>query len=293
MQIIDYYHSGGGIPEGVCGTPSKTLAPQWSRWMNSLEKDRFSFLDMPSVNGGRTILLNLPDTVSLRVAFQIPLETLKTFPSVYCFYRALEYLDVAAVSAAVSAKLPITLRMDPCEVEPAPMPSVLTDLYGLQMIGSIDKALLTIARMLPPEPVQWSEVFFLAVNPVSYSDDFTTVISEETPDGEWMNLKSEHKEYSNAMTFHARQLKWVRRKLRPRFFLLLTLLGIMSIAFIAMLIAFLRLYRYDNAQIQTLQRDNLLLQLQIERRNDRIQLLERDLFQQKEDNAAPSGQRSK
>lgn len=224
MLIRDYYHTGCPLSEGSVGTPGPLLTAAWKRWQSVLlpwAPDRPAFLDMPA-EGGRILVIAVPGMPAGFIGFALDGDMFARVPSVFCLYHAIERLDGAAVMESVFARQPIELGIEPCPMEPTPIPADFSELNGLQMIGTTERSLYTVTRMLPEkEREKWMPDFFLAVNPSAYSDDFTTIVSEDVPDGEWNKLRSEHTEFSSALTFHSRRRAFLRKRMRPRILLFL------------------------------------------------------------------------
>ena len=62
----------------------------------------------------------------------------------------------------------------------------LDELLGWQMIGDPEKGIQCVVKMLAGIPVsQWFSSFYLAVNPLEYHNEYTTIVSLRPPDGTW------------------------------------------------------------------------------------------------------------
>lgn len=218
MLIRDYCYDGGQTGEsGICGNPDPALISQWKYWKEYLQPGKPALLDMPSNNNSRVILFSLAGSQVGVVGFTVPYSSVSDTSDIYFLYKAILALNPETVTSAIAGGSPIDLLINPDALEPPPVPAVFADVNGLQMIGSIDKALAVITRLLPKSDYnKWAQTYFIAVNPVKYANEFSTVVSEETPEGEWQKLKSEHTEYSTSFTFQSRRRAWIKRRLAPQ-----------------------------------------------------------------------------
>jgi len=200
----------------------------------------------------------------------------------------LEKLNGADILDAVLRHAPIELKIEDFPTEQLPVPAVFSDLNGLQMIGPADKSLHTVVLMLPDHDRKaWMDSFFLAVNPAAYDDDFTTVVSEEAPDGEWNKLHTEHFEFPTAKTFRLRRRTFLRKLARPR---ILTYLFIALACVVAVCISAFFCVRSMvrmKYRIDSLEREKALLEFNLRGKNDAIRTL------MQENNALKQDQRSK
>lgn len=231
MLIRDYCYDGGQVDEsGICGNPDPALISQWKHWKEYLLPGKPALLDMPSNNNSRVILFSLTGTQLGVVGFSVSFDELEQSADIYFLYKAILSLNPETVTSAIAAGSAIDLQINPDQLEPPPVPAVFADVNGLQMIGSIDKALAVITRLLPRSDYRkWSQTYFIAVNPVKYANEFSTIVSEETPEGEWQKLKSEHTEYPTSFAFQCRRRAWIKRRLAPQ------MLFFVSVAFFSML----------------------------------------------------------
>ena len=299
MLIRDYYHIGCPLSEGSVGSPRPVLTAAWKRWQAALlpwAPERPAFLDMPA-EGGRVFLIAVPGMPAGFIGFLLDREMLSRVPSVFCLYHAVERLDGAAVMESVFARQPIELGIEPCPLEPTPIPADFSELNGLQMIGTTERSLYTITRMLPgKEREKWMPDFFLAVNPSAYSDDFTTIVSEDVPDGEWNKLRSEHTEFSSALTFHSRRRAFLRKRMRPRILLfLLVVLGFCAVTGVSVFFCVRTMIRM-NRRIERLTIEKERLEFSLRNRDARLlELQQQNLRLEKDLQSARSenGQRSK
>lgn len=272
MQIQNYYYWADTArrPEPVGNPPPEWLdaAEKWLGFL-SFEPERVSFFDLPYSETERLILLVPPGECESAVCFALPAETYRGEQSCYALYAALLNL------AAPSAGSPLTLEIPQCRVEPTPIEAVFSELQGRQMVGDIDKSLLTVSRMLPlNNPETWFRNYFLAVNPNAYADDYTTVVCSETPDGEWRKLKSEHTEFSSAQTFRARKRQLMRRRMRSRFLMFFTLVALAGCVMLFALIAALYFNRKLDGANRDLRNRLKIYEFNRQRDNERILVLE-------------------
>lgn len=232
MLIRDYCYDGGQIGEGgLCGNPDPALVGQWKRWKDHLPLSKQALLDMPSNNNNRVILFSLGGTQVGVVGFTIPCSELPESSDIYFLYKAILALNPETIASAIATNEPIDILVNPEQLESPPVPAVFADINGLQMIGSIDKALAVITRLLPKKDYsRWAQSYFLAINPIKYADEFSTVVSEDTPSGEWQKLKSEHTEYPTSFAFQCRRRAWIKRRLAPQllFFSSVAILSILA-----------------------------------------------------------------
>ncbi len=276
MLIQDYFYSvKESNQEGKSGNPDPAMETQWQKWKDSFIEGKSAFLDMPAGQDNRMIILSASGTVSCIIGFCITDAEIKNMPSLYAFYSALRTADPEKILASVSAQTSVELSIDENKVtSPSPVPPVFSDVNGLQMIGSTDKALLTVSRLLPQDNfLSWFRTYFLAVNPAAYSEEFTTVISDEAPEGEWLKLKSEHTEYATSFAFHQRRRTWIRHKLLPRFITTLSFAVFFAAAFLVTLVFAVKEIRRLRIENNELQSKNEMAKDQLRRSEDREKVL--------------------
>lgn len=266
MLIQDYCYDGGQTGEsGICGNPDPALVSQWKYWKEYLLPGKPALLDMPSNNNGRVILFALAGSQMGVVGFTVPCSCVSDTSELYFLYKAILSLNTETVTSAIVGGSPIDLLVNPDELEPPPVPAVFADVNGLQMIGSIDKALAVITRLLPKNDYnKWAQTYFIAVNPVKYANEFSTVVSEETPEGEWQKLKSEHTEYPTSFTFQSRRRAWIRRRLTPQ------LLLFAAIAFLSVFAWGLTIF-FSVRECRRLRAENSRLEKKSERESFRME----------------------
>lgn len=220
MRIQDYCFADGSPSSEILrtGAPDARIPVLMEKWMSCLSDARGSFFDMPLDSGNRFFLLALPDCgKGAALGFTLPRDSLLLLSSCYELYHAFGALTPEHVRNAAQEHLPIKLELTVSPVEPAPIAAAFPDLQGWQMVGDTDKALLTVARMLPlHHPESWFTTFFFAVKPARYADDFTTVACDEVPEGVWRKLKVFHTEFTTDSVFHHRMSALFRRHMRPR-----------------------------------------------------------------------------
>lgn len=272
MLIRDYCYDGGQTAEsGICGNPDPALVSQWRYWKEYLLPGKPALLDMPSNNNSRVILFSLTGTQVGVVGFTVPYTELSETSDIYFLYKAILSLNPETVTSAIAGGSPIDLLVNPDLLEPPPVPAVFADVNGLQMIGSIDKALAVITRLLPKTDYsRWAQTYFIAVNPVKYANEFSTVVSEETPEGEWQKLKSEHTEYSTSFTFQSRRRAWIKRRLAPQ------LLFFASVAFLSVLAWGMTIF-FSVRECRRLRKENERIEKRLDRETFQMEHLRRTL----------------
>lgn len=232
MLIQDYCYDGGQMGEsGICGNPDPALVSQWKHWKEYLLPGKPALLDMPSSGNKRVILFSLAGSQLGVIGFSVSHTAVTDAGSLYFLYKAILSLNPETVTSAIAGNGAFDLLINPEQLEPPPVPAIFADVNGLQMIGSVDKALAVVTRLLPKEDYsQWAQTYFIAVNPVKYANEFSTVVSEETPAGEWQKLKSEHTEYPTSFAFACRRRAWIKRRIAPQqvFFAAIALLSILA-----------------------------------------------------------------
>ncbi len=264
MLIHSYCYEDRSGKTGIFGPQDIDVLADWSVWRNALRRDVPAFLDKPGIGGYRIILLSIPDAG--KIIFSVPLEKVSSAAAVYALYRALEEVDADTLEFAIATRSPFELRITGCTLEQPPLPVHFEDLDGLQLIGNTAKALSTVACM---SSTAWAEKFFLAVNPAEYRNEYTTIISEETPAGEWQKLSVEKKTVKPGKMFQLQHLS--RQLTTPRNFIILLLTLLLLIL---CLVWCCRKYSSAESEIRRLETENENLKYQLERKDDRIRILQ-------------------
>ncbi len=233
MIINSYcYETSDGV-SGTFGPQDIAVVAEWCIWKNSLRQDTSAFLDMPGAGECRIVLLSLPDCG--RIMFSVPGTFFSTGEAVCRFYRALITAQPEKLRDALQNNTAFELACcDSPGMEPPPLPTSFEDLDGLQFIGSTEKSLSTVARMLSCQTDTWIRTFFLAVNPAAYHNKFTTIISDETPEGEWLKQTSTPgNQTEHAQSKLKKQFRkiFTRQRLIPAVILLLLFLGLAGTLF--------------------------------------------------------------
>lgn len=267
MLIHSYCYEDRNGRTGIFGPQDIDVLADWSVWRKALRCDVPAFLDMPGIGGYRIILLSIPDAG--KIIFAVPLETVNSTAAVYALYKALEAADADTLEFAIATRSPFELRIADCTLEQPPLPIHFEDLDGLQLIGNTTKALSTVACM---SSMEWADKFFLAVNPIEYRNEYTTIISEETPSGEWQKLSVEKKAVHAGKRFHWQYM--TRQITTPRNFIILLLMLLLLI----LCLVWCRQKCSDaESRIRRLETENENLKYQLERKDDRIRILQESL----------------
>lgn len=235
-MLIQNYCFADGTPAGeypCSGTPDARIPALMGKWIPYLSGTENCFFDMPLDPDNRFFLLAIPACGKGAVlGFSLPREFLLSLPSCYPLYHAFAGLNTETLRETAEKHLALKLELTDSPVEPAPIAAAFTDLQGWQMVGNTDKALRTVARMLPQaHPETWFKTFFFAVKPSLYANDFTTVVCDEVPDGVWKKLKTFHSEFTTPSVFHQRMHALLRRRMRPRIILTTTIAAILLLLF--------------------------------------------------------------
>ena len=269
MQIYNYYYKESDSAPIIAGTHTISVPAAWCVWRDVLcsYPDKVSFLDIPVDNKERVFLLALPGNTYRRIMFSVMLSDIRAMQSVATLYEALMAVDPEKIVSAVEKQEPFELELkDISFSENAGLPISSSDLNGLQLIGNTQQALQTVGKMLRQnQGGGFMKNFCLAVNPPQYNDAFTTVVSEEMPDGEWQKLKSEHTDYSNATVFHDRRRDWIKKHQRPRIILQIMLFLVCLLALGVLCMHFLRLSQALTRENQQLREKNQKLEFELQR----------------------------
>lgn len=268
MQIYNYYYKESDSAPIIAGTHTISVPAAWCVWRDVLcsYPDKVSFLDIPVDNKERVFLLALPGNTYRRIMFSVMLSDIRAMQSVSTLYEALMAVDPEKIVSAVEKQEPFELELkDISFSENAGLPISSSDLNGLQLIGNTQQALQTVGKMLRQnQGGGFMKNFCLAVNPPQYNDAFTTVVSEEMPDGEWQKLKSEHTDYTSAAVFHDRRRDWIKKHQRPRIALQIMIFIVCLLVLGVFCMHFLR-------KSQALKRENLQLKEKVQQLEFEIQ----------------------
>lgn len=269
MLIQNYYYKEDDQTPVIVGTHTISVPAAWCIWRDLLcsHPDRTAFLDVPADGDERVFMLALPGETYRRIMFSVPLSELQRMASVGIFYDSLLTIDAEKVLEAVEKREPFELELKTPDLpEKVTIPVSSSELNGLQLIGNTRQALQTVAKMLPKNfSAEITRTFCLAVNPPCYNDMFTTVVSEEMPDGEWQKLKTEHTDYSSSMMFHDRRRSWIRRHQRPRIVLQIMFFLVVLLAMCVVCMHFLRKSQALSRENQDLKEKNKRLEYELQR----------------------------
>lgn len=274
MRIQNYYYKDGDNTPVIVGVHNIAVPAAWCIWRDVLAShpDRMAFLDIPSDGRERVFLLALPGSTYRRIMFSVQEEEINRLPSICILYQTLLTLDATCILDAVEKQEPFTLTLNHTEPDDSEyLPISTADLNGLQLIGNTRQALFTVSRMLPKSrSCEFSKSFFLAVNPMTYHDAFSTVVSDEMPEGEWQKLKIEHTDYSNAALFHDRRRAWIRKHQRPRIFLQLLIFALVLLALCVVSLHLLRRLQWTERENSKLKQEKQQLEFQLRRLQHRV-----------------------
>ena len=187
--------------------------------------------------------------------------------AVQVLYDSLLTIDPDMVAEAIEnqSAFELELKREDCNKDTS-VPVSYSELNGLQLIGNTRQSLRTVARMLPENGSnEFFQTYFLAVNPPCYNDSFTTVVSDEMPDGEWKKLKTEHTDYSNAAMFHDRRHSWIRKHQRPRIVMQILFFLVVLLAMGVVCMHFLRMNQALAKENQQLKEKNKQLEFEMQR----------------------------
>ena len=269
MQILNYYYKEADQTPVIVGTHTISVPAAWCVWRDQLcsYPDKTAFLDIPAGSDERIILLALPGETYRRIMFAVPRQELRKTGAVRALYEALLTIDPALIVEAIENQRAFELELKTEESETnTSVPVSYSELNGLQLIGNTQQSLRTVARMLPENGSnEFFQSYFLAVNPPCYNDSFTTVVSDEMPDGEWKKLKTEHTDYSNAAMFHDRRHSWIRKHQRPRIVMQILFFLVILLAMGVACMHFLRMNQALTRENQLLKEKNKQLEFEMQR----------------------------
>jgi|GEM_PF-1691162 len=270
MQILNYYYKEADQTPVIVGMHTISVPAAWCVWRDQLcsYPDKTAFLDIPAGNDERIILLALPGETYRRIMFAIPRQELRKPGAAQALYDALLTIDPEQIAETVENQRPLELelKMEERYDNNTSVPVSYSELNGLQLIGNTQQSLRTVARMLPENSSnEFFQTFFLAVNPPCYNDSFTTVVSDEMPDGEWQKLKTEHTDYSNAAMFHDRRHSWLRKHQRPRILMQILFFFVILLAMGVVCMHFLRLNQALARENRQLKEQNKQLEFEMQR----------------------------
>lgn len=268
MLIRNYYYKEADHALVIAGTHTISVPAAWCVWRDALcsYPDKVAFLDIPVDQKERVILLALPGEPYRRIMFSVSMNDVREMKFIFTLYDALLSVDPAQILASVEKQEPFELNLKAGSLpENAALPIFSSDLNGLQLIGNTRQALLTVAKMLCQNQNRVFRInFCLAVNPPRYNDAFTTVVSEEMPEGEWQKLRSEHTDYSSATVFHDRRRDWIRKHQRPRIVLQIMIFLVCLLALGVICMHFLRKSQSFERENQQLKEKNLKLEFELQ-----------------------------
>lgn len=269
MQIRNYYYKEADQAPVIVGTHTISVPAAWCVWRDQLcsYPDKTAFLDIPAGSDERIILLALPGTTYRRIMFSVSLQEIRKNGAVQALYDSLLTIDPDMVAEAIEnqSAFELELKREDCNKDTS-VPVSYSELNGLQLIGNTRQSLRTVARMLPENGSdEFLQTYFLAVNPPCYNDSFTTVVSDEMPDGEWKKLKTEHTDYSNAAMFHDRRHSWIRKHQRPRIVMQILFFLVVLLAMGVVCMHFLRMNQALAKENQQLKEKNKQLEFEMQR----------------------------
>lgn len=269
MQIRNYYYKEADQAPVIVGMHTISVPAAWCVWRDQLcsYPDKTAFLDIPAGSDERIILLALPGTTYRRIMFSVSLQEIRKNGAVQALYDSLLTIDPDMVAEAIEnqSAFELELKREDCNKDTS-VPVSYSELNGLQLIGNTRQSLRTVARMLPENGSnEFFQTYFLAVNPPCYNDSFTTVVSDEMPDGEWKKLKTEHTDYSNAAMFHDRRHSWIRKHQRPRIVMQILFFLVVLLAMGVVCMHFLRMNQALAKENQQLKEKNKQLEFEMQR----------------------------
>ena len=269
MQIRNYYYKEADQAPVIVGTHTISVPAAWCVWRDQLcsYPDKTAFLDIPAGSDERIILLALPGTTYRRIMFSVSRQEIRNTGAVQALYDSLLTIDPDMVAEAIEnqSAFELELKREDCNKDTS-VPVSYSELNGLQLIGNTRQSLRTVARMLPENGSnEFFQTYFLAVNPPCYNDSFTTVVSDEMPDGEWKKLKTEHTDYSNAAMFHDRRHSWIRKHQRPRIVMQILFFLVVLLAMGVVCMHFLRMNQALAKENQQLKEKNKQLEFEMQR----------------------------
>ena len=269
MQIRNYYYKEADQTPVIVGTHTISVPAAWCVWRDQLcsYPDKTAFLDIPAGSDERIILLALPGSTYRRIMFSVSLQEIRKNGAVQALYDSLLTIDPDMVAEAIEnqSAFELELKREDCNKDTS-VPVSYSELNGLQLIGNTRQSLRTVARMLPENGSnEFFQTYFLAVNPPCYNDSFTTVVSDEMPDGEWKKLKTEHTDYSNAAMFHDRRHSWIRKHQRPRIVMQILFFLVVLLAMGVVCMHFLRMNQALAKENQQLKEKNKQLEFEMQR----------------------------
>lgn len=269
MQIRNYYYKEADQAPVIVGTHTISVPAAWCVWRDQLcsYPDKTAFLDIPAGSDERIILLALPGTTYRRIMFSVSLQEIRKNGAVQALYDSLLTIDPDMVAEAIENQCAFELELKTGDYDAnTSVPVSYSELNGLQLIGNTRQSLRTVARMLPENGSnEFFQTYFLAVNPPCYNDSFTTVVSDEMPDGEWKKLKTEHTDYSNAAMFHDRRHSWIRKHQRPRIVMQILFFLVVLLAMGVVCMHFLRMNQALAKENQQLKEKNKQLEFEMQR----------------------------
>lgn len=269
MQIRNYYYKEADQAPVIVGTHTISVPAAWCVWRDQLcsYPEKTAFFDIPAGSDERIILLALPGSTYRRIMFSVSRQEIRNTGAVQALYDSLLTIDPDMVAEAIEnqSAFELELKREDCNKDTS-VPVSYSELNGLQLIGNTRQSLRTVARMLPENGSnEFFQTYFLAVNPPCYNDSFTTVVSDEMPDGEWKKLKTEHTDYSNAAMFHDRRHSWIRKHQRPRIVMQILFFLVVLLAMGVVCMHFLRMNQALAKENQQLKEKNKQLEFEMQR----------------------------
>ncbi len=265
MLIQSYCYEDRNGKTGTCGPQDIGVVADWGIWRNVLRDDVPAFLDMPGAGGCRIFLLSVPD--GGKIMFALPLEQFTENATIYAVYRALMETSPETLQQVIGDHAAFDLPLLKCDLEQPPIPARFDDLDGLQLIGNTAKAISTVARM---NSTDWAESFFLAVNPKEYRSEYTTIISGETPEGEWSKLSAADQQGKRIPYRTAKPHSLVSGSN----LIVLIVLALISLSLCGMLFYSRAKLNTAEMRVQKLQEEKEQLQFLLKSREDRIRILQ-------------------
>ena len=177
---------------------SHALQMQFLQWALVLEENvkqnQTALLDIPCNEQWRMILFPLTDQ-NKKMYFAALFLTLQDAEKILAGgWNIYHYLLHAAYNNLAETLLQNQEFSWPaeCGSREQIIQTSLKELLGWQIIGNLEKGIQGVGEMLAGVPLsQWFSRFFLAVNPVKYRDEYTTIVSVCSPEGTWKYMSRE------------------------------------------------------------------------------------------------------
>ncbi len=232
----------------------KELILKWSAVLRSEEPvPVVRFLDMPCDKKRRAIIFAPVGEPQIIVGFFVERNLYSDISNCCKLSHALSLQRAETLLATHSMELG-TETVFP--LEPTPLPTGYSELSGWQMIGETEKSLQLIARMLSASELDiWFDNFFLAVNPTCYAEEFTTVVCEDLPEGDWLKLKSEYASSNSPGDFRVRKRSLLARKTRKRTLRLTLIFSSVIVLLILICLIMLQMLNIQREKYKSLMKD--------------------------------------